>query len=344
VQLFTCAPARLRSQARASAARGGPLPRGRVVLGAVLVLLCLLWPSLAAAQPSDADRSAAREMGAKAVEEYNAGQYEAALDHFQRAHDIVGLTTTGLYIARTLEKLNRWVEASERYLEVTRMQLPPDAEPKHIEAKETAAAEREALMPRIPKLTIEVRGVEVSAAQVTLDGKPVPAALLGVALPADPGAHELVATERGRSVTESVTLAEADAKNVVLDLGVAPPPPDPVVPKNGDEGSSALLTVGWVAVAVGGAGLLVGAITGGLAVGKRGDLEDSCLDKQCPPEFHDDVDSYNTLRVVSGIGLIGGGVIAAAGIVMVVVSLTGDSEEGTALRIGPSGVSLVGSF
>lgn len=285
-------------------------------------------------------------MGAQAVEAYKAGKYEEALGLFQRAHDIVGLTTTGLYIARSLERLNRWVEASERYLEVTRMPLADDAEPLHVKAKEDAAAERAALMPRIPKLTIEIRGAEVSAVKVTLDGRPVPAALLGVARPADPGEHVLEATDASRRARESLTLAEAEAKTVVLDLENATPlpapAPEPPPHMPTDEGSSSLGIVGWVAIGVGGAGLIVGAITGGLALGKRGDLEDGCPNKECPPELHGDVDSYQTLRVVSAVGLIGGGILAAAGVVMVVVVST--QAEETALQLGPTGVSLVGRF
>lgn len=297
------------------------------------------------ANPSDTERAAARDMGEKAVAAYSAGEYEKAYDLFTRAHAIVGLTTTGLYMARCLVKLNRFVEASERYVEIARMSLADDAQPLHVEAKATARQEREALLPRIPKLQITLD--EPAAAEVTLDGVEVPKALLGVSRPVDPGEHVVVAVRGDVRREERVVLAEGESRTITLAVkGEATeekPPPRP--PSIADESDAGLLqTLGWIAIGVGGAGLVVGAITGGLALDKRSSLDKVCQDKQCTPEFHPDVDTYQTLRIVSGAGLIAGGALAAAGIVLLIVAPSAPTEASVSIRVSPASLSVSGTF
>lgn len=320
----------------------------RIVL-LLVAFLAFATSGTAWAQPSDADRAAAREMGENAVAAYKAGEFGKAYDLFKRAHEIVGLTTTGLYMARCLVELGRFVEASERYVEVTRMTLGDDALDIHQEAKVTAQKERDALLPRIPKLTIVLGENAGPDTAVTLDGVAVPPALLGVPRPVDPGDH-VVAVQRGEaSREEALTLAEGESRTVTLDLDATstdpqpPPPPDPTTPATDD--GSLLYTLGWVGVGVGGAGLVVGAITGALALDKRSSLETACGEtKQCAPPLHGDVDTYQTLRIVSGVGFIAGGLIAATGIVLLIVAPSTPAEPAAQLRMTPTGIAFTGTF
>lgn len=297
--------------------------------------------------PSDTERAAARDMGEKAVAAYQAGDYEKAYDLFTRAHAIVGLTTTGLYLARCLVKLDRFVEASERYVEIARIALPDDAQPLHVEAKATAQKEREALLPRIPKLRIALDEPDAADVEVTLDGVEVPKALLGVSRPVDPGEHVVAAVRGDIRREERVVLAEGQSRDITLAVKITanrePQPPRPETP-NGDDDSDLLQTLGWIAIGVGGAGLVVGAVTGGLAIDKRSSLDKACTDKQCTPEFHPDVDSYQTLRIVSGAGLIAGGVLAAAGIVLLIVAPDAPTEASVSLRVSPASLAIRGTF
>jgi hypothetical protein len=88
----------------------------------------------------------------------------------------------------------------------------------------------------------------------------------------------------------------------------------------GDAAGAWMEPLGWVALAAGGAGLVVGGVSGGLALSKRSDLKSACPNKRCAPDLHGDVDSYETLRVVSSMGFIGGAVLAAAGITLLIVA------------------------
>jgi hypothetical protein len=99
-----------------------------------------------------------------------------------------------------------------------------------------------------------------------------------------------------------------------------------------------------VALGVGGVGLALGGITGALALGKKGEIEDSeyCRVDQCLPSEQDLVDSYLSFRTISSVGFIAGGALAATGLVLV---LTAPKRgPSTALAIGPGSLSVKRSF
>jgi hypothetical protein len=255
--------------------------------------------------PPDAEDptvAAAREIAKEGLALFDAGKHEDALDRFERAGALVRAPTMGLMAARSLEKLGRLVEASERYLEVTRMTLDAGASDAFRSAQQDAAAERAALVPRIPSLLLALTPA-APGATVTLDGKPVAASRLGAAIPLDPGPHTVTATSGSVTRTERVLLRERDARRVELSLA---PPPAP--------GPSSLAVASWIGIGVGGAGIVMGAVTGGLAVSKKSDLDRAgCADALCPEGVAGAVREYNTLVVVANVGLIGGITLAGAG-------------------------------
>src|SRR6202012_508338 len=137
----------------------------------------------AAPAPADtvdaAARSPARKLGGEAGKLFEAGDYAGALDKFNPADSLVPAPTLGLYAARCLVKLGRLVEASERYLEVTRMQLDRTAIPVMRKAQVDAVAERERLQPTIPTLEVRVEGPRGDGVEVAVDGKVLLPGLLG---------------------------------------------------------------------------------------------------------------------------------------------------------------------
>ncbi|MBW2455010.1 MAG: tetratricopeptide repeat protein [Deltaproteobacteria bacterium] len=309
----------------------------------------------------DRERAAIRQLGIEGARLYEAGDYAAALEHFQRAHELVGLTTSGLWTARCLAKVGRLVEAAERYLEATRMTLPANARKQHVTAQRDAEQERRELLPRIPRVTLRVVGAR-EGVMAQLDGTAVPSALLGVSQPVDPGDHTFTATAGQARAEQPFSVAEGEKRVVELKLepGAAAPPragsppaPAPQPPAPADPGdhpaqsASVQGTLGWVAIGLGGAGLVLGAVTGGLAVDRHGTLEEGCADGRCPPDLHDDVDSYDTLRPIATIGLIAGGVLVATGVTLV---LTAPGEPASADQVSlrafvtPELCGLAGTF
>jgi hypothetical protein len=304
-------------------------------IAALLASLFCHAPALAQGV-DEGSLGAARQMGQEGMKAYKDGNYDEANDKLGRAYAVVRAPSVGVWSARALVKVGKLVEASERYLEVTRMQVSTGDAAIQEEAKQAAATEREALLPRIPKLTIVIENAS-DGVEVRLDSTAVPAALVGAERPVNPGKHVVEAKVGEQVVTEEVTLAEGESRSVTLKLPVAAPPPEPAppppvaalpapapappppapAPPEADRGPAPgglQRTLGWVGIGVGGAGLLFGGITGMMVLSKKSKLDDGdCLDGGCGPAEWDAVDSYNSYRTLSTVGFVVGGVGLAAG-------------------------------
>jgi hypothetical protein len=277
----------------------------------------------APAQPAlagvdDATRAAARNVAEEGLALYDANKYVEALDRFERADALVHAPTMGLMAARSLQRLGRFVEATERYLTVTRMQIDADASDGFRTALTDAARERDALLPRIAGLELAIDS-SIRGTVVALDGKAVPAALVGVRRPIDPGPHVVVLTLGDKTKTERFELKEAEVRRIVVafDPPSRPPLQLPPPPSRG----GALRAVGWTGVAVGGAGVIVGVVAGGLALSAKSNLQQTiCTGTRCPPAAIPEIDRYDLLRGLSSAGLIAGVITASAGALVVGIS------------------------
>jgi hypothetical protein len=314
------------------------------VLSGAATIGGLLFALAASAQPvSDSARAAARKLGEEAGALFEAGDYAAALEKYERADAIVHVPTLGVRAARSLVKLGRLVEASERYLAVTRMDVPAKAPKVHQEALRDAERERAALLPRIPSLVVEL-GAGGADAEVLLDEKPLPPALIGVEQPIDPGQHVLVVTRGGQRKEERFSVAEREKKRLALeppggastDAEPAQPLPTPIepapLPDEKPRDGSGQRVLGYVALGVGGVGVIVGGVTGGLALGKKGGLDSRCPDRGCPPDYWNDADSYNSLRTYSTVGFVIGAIGLVGGGVLLLTAPSAASAERTAER------------
>lgn len=239
----------------------------------------------------------------------------------------------------------------ETYYRLVHEPVPPGAPPAFTKALADARKEVAALEPRIPSVTIVVKGAP--SARVTLDGTAVPGAVLGVPRPVDPGKHVVRAEANGFVAAQSAfTMAERKNESVTLTLerdraaGVeapksppavavktpagapsssgptAPPatPEAPQPPPKVSSGGSLRRTLGFVGLGVGGAGLILGAVTGGLAIPKHNALDAACPTGLCTSKEASDVGSYHVLTSLSTAGFIAGGVLAATGLVLVLTA------------------------
>jgi hypothetical protein len=210
---------------KTSAARPA-LPRCAAALAAA-ALLAIAAPVPAAPPIDDATRASARQLGDEAKELFDKGDYAGALDKYNRADALVHVPTIGVRAARCLERMGKLIESAERYLEVTRMELPADALPVHREALVQAENERNAVLPRIPSVVVELAG-DARGVTVTIDGTELPAALLGARRAVNPGHHEITATLAGAVLaTGSADVKEGETRAVRLILKERPPEPPP---------------------------------------------------------------------------------------------------------------------
>ena len=325
----------------------------RRVTGAVVGAALLCTPGVWAQEVDDATRASARQLGYSGVEAFEAQNYTVASDKLERAYRVLQVPTLGLWSARALAKLGKLVQAQERYFKVGRLPIGGGDADVQSKAQADAATELAALLPRIPSVEIELQGADAAEVSLSLDGTPVSSALVGVPRPVDPGAHTLVGTRGAERQQVSFTVAEAAHPHVALTFapgGAAASPVDATTPGPGEAASdrprSTQRTWGWVTVGVGAAGLVFGGVTGGLVLSKKSDFdaEHHCNDSACGPSQQSNVDSYNSMRTLSTVGFIAGGVVAATGIVILLTAPSQKPASTTALWVGASGAGVRGSF
>jgi hypothetical protein len=328
-----------------------------------LVVSQLAWAPGAHAEQDAATRAAARKLAEDGVAALQSGDAKAAAQKLDKAFRMLMVPSVGLWSGRALIKQGLLVEGMERLLEATRL---PSAGDMAVQDRARAEAEKEIeqLRPRIPNLVVALEGASEAEVTLTLDGKPVPNALVGEDMPLNPGAHRLVGKRGHEEQALDVSLVESERKPVVLrfsDASAADGSPAPPAALSmgdttraaADRGESGDIKrpMAYVALALGGAGLAVGGVTGVMAMGKRSDLDDSpsCANDMCLRSVEGDVSSLRTFRTLSTVGFIAGGVLATTGVVLLLTS-SSKSEQARrrpstfALGVGPGHVSLEGSF
>ena len=288
-------------------------------------------------------KAGARTAANQGLEAFKNGNYQEAVDRFRRANELIKAPTHTLFIARGYEKMGDLVAAREAYLEVDREELSPSAPKAFRTAQKEARDELAALEPRIPYLTIELRGPGAAEAKVSLDGDEVPRALVGLEQPVNPGEHALRAQgEDVRSKPIKVNIAEGERATVTLrliKLATKPPPP-PVEPIDKPQpkpeptgGGSTLQTVGWIALGVGVVGGGVGTV---YLLQKNADKNDAdklykaCNPRVCSPSERDriaalDSDAASATQL-STAGFIVGGVGIVAGVTLLIVGSSASSD------------------
>jgi hypothetical protein len=175
-------------------------------------------PGLAGAQ-TDHDRAAARSAADAGADAFEQGQFERSLEFFGRAEQLVHAPPHLLYMARSLVKLGRLVDAREAYLKIVNEQLPASAPKAFKSAHEQAENEIGNIETRIAYVTVTIRGGDATKAALSIDHADVPAAEQGIPLPLDPGTHLFSAhTDQARSNEVTVTLRDGTKDSVELTL------------------------------------------------------------------------------------------------------------------------------
>lgn len=325
-----------------------------------LAVCGLASPAFAQAVDSPAVAEALFQQGR---ELFKANKFAEACDKFAESQRIDAKLGTLLNLAHCHEKVGKIATAWAEYTSAATI-----ARREGQKERETFAREQvEALAKKLAHVVVKVAAPTPGLA-ITLDGKPVAGAVLDVPVPIDPGKHRVVATAPGRqtwSMEVDVPAARADIVVKIPALApegdkpaVVPPVPPPAQPppdarqappdapakQPASGGRSPLVYVGF---GIGGAGVLVGAVTGILTLAKSGDIRDACKSGTCPASQRDALDSATALANVSNVAFG----IGIAGIGLGVVGLLISRQPPKAARaatltpfIGPTAIGLRGAF
>lgn len=348
-------------------------------LGILAVTASLSVSAPAFADPSPAEKEAARQLMDEGDRRTTARDFAGALDAFTRAHALMHVPTTGIEVARTYVALGKLVEARELALEV--MRHPPAAgEPVVFRrARADAQTMAEELGRRIPTLLVRVNGGDAPWT-LRIDGRVVAEVARGVPYPVNPGRVQVeVAGQAYRTARRAVDVSERQRSTIDVSLerdpaapavAAAPAPapafspasappqrsatptPTPFTPPPNEPEShtSPLVFAGFGAAAV---GVGVGTVAGLMSLGKTGDVKDQCTGNVCPASTEDDRASAKTLAWVSNVGFGVGVVGLALGTYALVSGPSKPSASASArasiapvAAASPSGLSLgaAGSF
>lgn len=326
---------------------------GSAAFGAALLAVAL--SAAPASAQTDEQRSGARAAATAGVHAFMAHKWAESIDMFTRAESLIHSPVHLLYLARSYEKLGSLVKARESYIKIQNEELPAGASQPLRQAKADAEKELEALEPRVPYVSAVVQGAGPKPVTVTMDGIQVPAALLGVPRPVDPGEHKFEAVAEGMdSALSSVTVREGHNETVVLALraSTAGPAPGPApgmtpvqqppvgyaaspAPPTADSGHKAS-PLPWIALGVGAVGLGIGTAFALQASSKVDDANQLCTlpgpdgtNTYCPARASALDDDARTDKTISLVGFVVGGLGVATGVTLFV--LAPKRHEGAAL-------------
>ena len=197
---------------------------------------------------------------------------------------------------------------------------------------------RQSIEEATPSIVVaaEHEGRDLAAAKLFIDGRKVDDRLDGLPERLDPGTHTVRVVPdspelEARETTITVRSGERN-RRIAIDWQRAA----------SEESGSIGYVPAAIAFALGGAGIVVGATTGILALTGNSDLEDRCPSvSACPADAQADIDRVSTFAVVSTTGFVVGGIGVAAGIVLAAVAASqGDEREPSAVRVTADGFSI----
>jgi hypothetical protein len=303
----------------------------------VATLAGVASPAMSAGPTDEATAAALFQEAKKLVA---AGDFEHACPKFDEAQRLFPTTGTLLNIGNCYEKLGKLATAWGAF-----KQAEVGAR-NHGEAdREQEASKRaQALAPQLPKLAIVVPpAARVPGFELRRDGELVGEAQYGTSLPIDPGNHTVEATAPGHKPWSTMVRVEAPASAA----SIAVPPLDKlaVEPATGTPASAwnGRRIAGVAVGSIGIAGLLTGAIAGGVAASKVGAAKSHCQPMgsatACDPMGLSLRSDARPLAKVSDVGLAVGGSALVAGVVLFATAPAGAGEKPSgALRVqaGPA--------
>jgi len=295
---------------------------GRVLRGASLAAVAWTLLSAAGARDARADDSvaAATVLFDEGVKLLDAGQLEEACPKLARSHALAPSGGTLLALGECYEKSGKIGSAWLAFREAA---MRAAAAGKR-DAEAGAIERARKLEPRLPRLTIVAPNApESPGLEIRRDGVLLKEPELGVAVPVDPGSHDIVASAPKRKTwTVTVTSTEARASTIAV------PALRPTEGASGAEGQptangadapspgSTQRAVGLVVAGVGVAGLVAGGIFGLMASSTNDDALSHCTTTdpiRCDAEGLSLTDDAKSQALVSTILFVAGGLALGAG-------------------------------
>jgi hypothetical protein len=314
-------------------------------------------PKSSTHQPANAQITAPAELANAGVIAYEDGDYSRSVAQLSEAYRALRAPSIGLWLGRGLMKLGHLVEAAVILHEV--QQLSPDVGKVEVQrnAQAEAAQEEANLLPRVPRITLTFQPDDAPT-RVMLDGQVIDARQPNESHLVNPGQHDIAWLCNGADKRRSVSIAERDTQTIRVEcadatkqarpntttIARAPQTKGATPANDARRPASAQRIATWAALGLGGAGLVIGTISGIVALGEKSDLDAiPCPNNRC--EGHqDEVNSLNRWRNVSTGGFVVGAVGLAAGATLWLTTPKDETAGSVAVLIGPQSLAVSGRF
>jgi hypothetical protein len=310
------------------------------VVGLVVGAAAAVWPGVAAA----GDAATAREQLKLGYELAQGGHCDQALPHLLESLRLDPKAITLINLADCEEKVGKLSDALGHWVDARARAESEGAKPIEDEASTRAGA----LEPRLARLTLTLAPTAPKDAVVSRDGVVLGAPSLGIPLPLDPGPHRIVVQAKGRADgTTELRLAVGEARRLEVDAGPEATPAtgaaDAGAEGQGSDGKEKkgpltrplVLAGGGIAIL----GLVVGGVTGAMALGAASTAKTDCPNLQCSQKSLDDVHSGRTLGTISTVSFV----VAAVGVGLFAYGLF-TPPTNRAVSVGPDGFRLRSGF
>jgi PEGA domain len=308
--------------------------RTALLRGGMGVALVLVTRGAVAQRPVS-NQAAADALYNQGRDLIKAGNTAAGCAKFEASLARSPAASTMLNIARCHEQDGKIATAFADYTRALGLNRETPGADRRAELEGLAQKGLRALEPRLPRLRVVIVG-SPPGVEVKRDDEDLPAAALGEALPVDPGPHQVRVKAPGYRVeTRAVSLEEGKTTVVEIALQATPAP----TPEGAGRGWAR--PVGIALTTVGAVGLGVGAVTGILSLGKVHDIEKQpgCTHgPPCSTRDANDLTAAKTLGNVSTATFVAGGVLGAAGVVLLVLPAS------ARVSVGVGRFDLRGSF
>lgn len=319
---------------------------GRLALGVAVLLGGALGPSHAHAQ--GAENAAAAEAqfqeGRKLME---AKRYGEACPKFLASYKLGPAAGTLLNLADCYEKNGQIASAWTRFHEAIALAQRANRPDREKVARERA----DKLEPRLSWIVVRSASSDVA---VKLDGAAVDPSSLGDAMAIDPGKHTIEGTAPGKVPFKATIEVDAHPKSTTVEVpaledekATALPKPEDKARETPGSSGSTQRTLGIVAFAAGGVGVIAGTYFGFRTSSKWSDAQTRCTSQgsglECDSAGVDLAQEARRSGDVSTVAFIVGGVLLAGGAALY---LTAPSARGPQVRagIGPGSVVVGGRF
>jgi hypothetical protein len=322
-----------------------------------MAVVVVFGTQLAAAQTAGAgidaatseEKVSASDAFNRGMQAYQEARFADALESFDASYGIVASPNSLLMRAKTLVALKRKPEAHDLLLRV--VSEAEDAAAKDQKYAQTrTAAEEELATLRAELAFVKLTGIRKIAkpgAELRVGGRPIPEESWDGPIAAKAG---VVRIELSGVQTRDVEIAAGKEAAVDLAKSVAEAKAEEearLAAEQEEHAGADLFAGGIISLGIGVAGMAVFGTFGGLALTKKSELDDSCVEMRCPSDLSSAAEEGKAFQLTADIALgIGiAGLLTGGGLLIAHFSSEdGGGEAEAALVVTPGSIGVSGRF